>query len=88
MAKRPTKTEKLRSQLAELQRQLEQAEQAEQEERLKRIEQAARRSGILAMDAPVDEIENFLRDLANRVQSAPEPEPEGKAVPDTSEPAS
>ncbi|OGT91086.1 MAG: hypothetical protein A2286_07845 [Gammaproteobacteria bacterium RIFOXYA12_FULL_61_12] len=83
MAKRPTKTEKLRAQLADLQRQLEEAEQAEQEERLKRIEQAIRRSGILERDFPVEDIETALKGVVERSLS---PARQEKAVETGEEP--
>lgn len=70
MAKRPTKIEKLRAQLADVQRQLEEAEQAERDERLQRITQALVRSGVLALHISPDEVaatvERALRDLAVR----------------------
>lgn len=72
MAKRPSKTEKLRAQLAEVQRQLEEAEQAEREDRLKKIEQSIRRSGVLDQDIPLDEIEAALRAVVERARSLPE----------------
>lgn len=56
MAKRPTKIEKLRRQLAEVQRQLEEAELAVKEERRERINQAMDRAGVLALDIPPEEI--------------------------------